>query len=166
MTMLRTRTTAVTTALLIAAMSLAGCSSGSSEASPSPEQTSASPKESPTDDGAGSGEQTTAEACTQLQESIEGVQEDLTSSLGELQTDPAAAAAAITELSDSFAAGVDELQNEEVRAAAEPAGEALASLATALQTYSADPAGADPSTVTSSASGLQASFTELAQVCS
>jgi len=113
-----------------------------------------------------SAEQSKADGCAELQTGMESLQTELTENISELQTDPGAAADAISEVASTFADNVDNVTNEEVKAAGEDAATSLSTMADEFSKYADDPAGVDVEALSASATDAQTKFTELETLCS
>ena len=111
-------------------------------------------------------EQTVKAACKELETASLAVAEGITDATGDLTSDPAAAAAAITTTSEDFDAAVADIQNEKVREDAAPVVEAISAFAAIIEGYAADPANTDIAALTESSNTIDESFTAIGEVCS
>jgi hypothetical protein len=162
------RRTATTTlaGIGLAALLLTGCASGpapkllkpssSSSSSPSPESESEP-------DASG---QTTAEACAVVKDGVSGTMAELQSGMGELQTDPAAAVAAVNSLATAFETTSADVENQEVLGIVQDATAALKTFGTQVESYAANPEGADTAAVQASSTAVQESLLKLGTTCS
>jgi hypothetical protein len=131
---------------------------------------SADEKLTPVDDGgdaatsspqpSDSGTQSTEEACGILQD---GVEETMNTLEAGDASDPAVAAAAVAAISESFGAAADQIDNAEVRAAADAAGESFLAYGEALEAVSADPAQTE--SAVAAQTELETALGELGEVC-
>ena len=135
---------------------LSGCSAGGSDTK-TPDSSGGSTAESSS--------QTTEEACTVLKDGVAGTMEELQSGITELQSDPAAASAAVGTLAAAFEDTAADLENTDVRAVADDATEALTAFDTQIAAYAADPAGVDPTAVQNAANAVQQAMVKLGTTC-
>jgi hypothetical protein len=162
------RRTAITTfaGIGLAALLLTGCASGpapkllkpssSSSSSPSPESESEP-------DASG---QTTAEACAVVKDGVSGTMTELQSGMGQLETDPAAAVAAVRSLTTAFTTTSEGMKNKEVLSIVNDATAALTTFGDQIEAYAADPEGADKAAAESSSTAVQESLLKLGTTCS
>jgi hypothetical protein len=135
---------------------LSGCSAGESDTASS--DSSPEPK-------AESSSQTTEEACSVLKGGVSGTMQDLQAGLTELQTDPAAASAAVGTLAAAFEDTAADVKNTDVRAVADDATDALNAFDMQIAAYAADPASVDPAAVQNSATAVQEVMVKLGATC-
>jgi len=135
---------------------LSGCSAGGSDTASS--GASSEPKSE-------SSSQTTEEACTVLKDGVSGTMEDLQAGLTELQSDPAAASAAVGTLAAAFEDTAADVKNTDVRAVADDATDALKAFDMQIAAYAADPASVDATTVQDSATAVQEAMLKLGTTC-
>ncbi|MDF2444595.1 MAG: hypothetical protein JWR01_2798 [Subtercola sp.] len=123
------------------------------------------PFPSATSDSGASGEQTTAEACTLLYSAVQADAANLSENLSELQTDPAAAVAALQKLSTDFDTGLAQIDDPDVYAAGDQANTSLKVMISDIQALVADPT-AGNSTILDDAQAVQQDFSAIDTVCS
>ncbi|CAN5300610.1 hypothetical protein BH09ACT6_BH09ACT6_27550 [soil metagenome] len=120
------------------------------------------------DPGSGSGSdgstQTVAEACTILGSNISSSMSAVSDNLGSLQSDPAAAIAALEKLSSDFDAASGSITNPAVLAGTNAARDALDTLITDLQAYVANP-GSDTSALLTDSQAAQSALIAVGVVC-
>jgi hypothetical protein len=159
------RTTANALAgIALAALLLTGCSGGGGEIVG---EASSSAPDSGSESGSGAG-QTTEEACEVLKTGVTDTIEKLQAGLSEIQTDPAAASAAVGSLATAFEESAADVTNKDVRVVADDATAALAEFSTQIQAYAANPEAADATTqkaVTDSATAVQTAMTKVGTTC-
>jgi gas vesicle protein len=112
------------------------------------------------------GGQSKADACKSLESGLQDVQSDLSSSLSGAETDPKGAADKLQSVSDTFSKNVKGVTNDEVAPAAKKADDALSALVSEFSKFAEDPTSADSSAMSSAASDVQSTFTDLGKVCS
>ena len=135
---------------------LSGCSAGGPDTK-SPESSGGSTAESSS--------QTTEEACTVLKDGVSGTMEDLQAGMTELQSDPAAASAAVGTLAAAFEDTAADVKNTDVRAVADDATDALNAFDMQIAAYAADPASVDATAVQDSATAVQEAMLKLGTTC-
>jgi hypothetical protein len=148
----------------VAGLILTGCSSSDDSASSdsgasSSASSSPKPMETPVE------EQTVIEACNELIAGVSEMQSSLTENLSELQTDPAAAAAAFEEVVALFQENAANVTNAEVKPTADKIEALFVEFSATMQAAATDPASVDPQAVTTYATDLQAATTELDEIC-
>jgi hypothetical protein len=160
------RRTATTTlaGIGLAALLLTGCASGPAPKLLTPSSSSSS-SPSPESESDASG-QTTAEACAVVKDGVSGTMAELQSGMGELQTDPAAAVAAVKSLATAFETTSADVENEEVLGIVQDATAALKTFGTQVESYAANPEGADTAAVQASSTAVQESLLKLGTTCS
>jgi hypothetical protein len=149
------RTIATTlTGLALAGLLLAGCTSGGSG-------------DDAGDSGAGAGasNQTTEQACEVLKGGVQDTLTDLQAGLSELSTDPGKAAEAVGTLAAAFEDTAGDVTNDDVRAVADDATNALDDFSEQITAYAADPESVDQTAVTDSATAVQNAMTKLGATC-
>jgi PBP1b-binding outer membrane lipoprotein LpoB len=155
------RTTASTLAgIALAALLLTGCSAGGSDEA-SGESSSAAPEET----SVAAEPQTAEESCEILKAGVEDTLTELQSGLSTIQTDPDAAAAAVTSLAAAFGDTAEDVTNEDVRAVADDATTALTDFSAVIADYANDPTNADQTVVMDSATAVQDAMTQLQTTC-
>ena len=112
------------------------------------------------------GGQSKADACKGLESGLTDVQNDLNSSLSSASTDPKGAVKSLQTIADTFSDNVSKVTNDEVAPAAKDADKALTGLVDEFKKYADDPTSGDSNAMTSAASDVQTTFTELGKVCS
>jgi hypothetical protein len=153
----------VTTALAgigLAALLLTGCSDPAPASSGSKSSSSAKPDSSA--DAAG---QTKAEACDAVKAGVSDTITQLQGGIGDLQSDPAAAVAAVNALADAFETTGADVTNDEVGAVVDGATASLTAFAAQIEAYAANPEAADQTAVQSSATAVQESLLKLGTTC-
>jgi hypothetical protein len=160
------RRTATTTlaGIGLAALLLTGCASGPAPKLLKPSSSSSS-SPSPESEPDASG-QTTAEACAVVKDGVSGTMAELQSGMGELQTDPAAAVAAVNSLATAFETTSADVENQEVLGIVQDATAALKTFGTQVESYAANPEGADTAAVQASSTAVQESLLKLGTTCS
>jgi ABC-type glycerol-3-phosphate transport system substrate-binding protein len=111
------------------------------------------------------GGQSKADACNELNKSVESLQDELTSSVSNLSSDPSAASDAIDKLAKSFSESTGKVTNDEVKPSADKANKAITSMADEFGKYADDPTAADPTALSESATDVQTTFSDLATLC-
>jgi uncharacterized phage infection (PIP) family protein YhgE len=112
-----------------------------------------------------SGGQSTTEACSDLQSSVESVASDLSASMGSLASDPDQAIEELEGVSDAFSDGADDVSNAEVKEAADKADESLKNLVSELKDYVESDGEADTEDLTEASSAVQDDFSAIGEVC-
>ena len=160
----RRKSLSVFALLGVAGVILTGCtpsddatttSSGASS-SPSAEST---PSETPV------AEQSVGEACNVLIEGVTEMQSTLTDNAAQLQTDPAAAAAAYKDVVALFQENAAKVTNEEVKPAADKIGAVFVTFGETMDAAAVDPNSVDPQAVTNYATDLQTTTQEMGVIC-
>jgi hypothetical protein len=111
------------------------------------------------------GGQSTAEACRALEPGLKDVETGIGASLSNLRSDPAAAASQIRDVAAAFTTEADAISNAEVHDAAVAAADSITAFSALFDTYAADPANADTTPVSDSATDVQDNMTKLGDVC-
>jgi capsule polysaccharide export protein KpsE/RkpR len=146
------RTTASALAgIAFAALVLAGCTAGGGD--------------SDGDSGSSASAQTTEESCEILKSGVEDTLTELQAGLSTIQTDPQAAADAVTSLAAAFEDTASEVTNKDVRAVADDATDALTDFSGQIADYANDPENADQTAVMDSATAVQNAMTKLQATC-
>jgi hypothetical protein len=143
---------------------LSGCvtnnTSDSAPDTPLPES------ESSQSDGSGDSEQTVAEACSELQTSMQESNTALQDGLSELSADPAAALASLKTFTSEFAATREALGNAEVKQVADDAGVAFEAMVAEVEAGVTDPATFDLSAFMSeTVPEVQTQLSAIGEVC-
>ena len=144
-------TTTILAGAAFALLALTGCSG-----SPAPTVV-----ETPAAEG-----QATAEACTTLQTGLADVSTALADSAAGFTTDPEASATLVSDAAAEFAAVVDGITNEEVKAAAVQASDDITALSEQFEQLAADPEAADADAITAAGDDAKTSIEALQTVCS
>jgi hypothetical protein len=111
------------------------------------------------------GGQSTAEACSIVQTTMEKAQEDLSESVASFGSDPAAGADAVDELAASFSGANAKISNAEVKKSTDAAEKALETFAGEMRTAADDPANVDPTALTEALEGIQTTFADVQTAC-
>jgi hypothetical protein len=111
------------------------------------------------------GGQSTAEACSIVQTTMEKAQEDLRESVTSFGNDPAAGAGAVNELAASFSGANDKISNAEVKKTTNAAEKALHAFAGEMRTAADDPANVDSESLTGALEGIQTTFADVQATC-
>ena len=152
----------------LAAVLLAGCSSGGSttaEGNASSGATTGGSSSAPTKAAEASGTQSKADACQAFESKVRSAAEGLQSQAAKLQSDPAAAVAKLKELDSSIDDGVAAVTNTEVKGKAEAFQSAYGDMVTRLEAITKDPESADLSAFQSSATAVQTAGTDFDSTC-
>lgn len=157
----RTRGLSIFAILGVAGLILTGCSSSDDSNS----DTSSSPSAESTPSETAVAEQSVEEACNVLIEGVTEMQSTLTDNAAQLQTDPAAAAAAYKEVVALFQENSAQVTNEEVKPAADKIEQVFVTFGETMDAAVTDPASVDPQAVTDYVTDLQTSTEELGVVC-
>ncbi|PPF81290.1 hypothetical protein C5B96_10295 [Subtercola sp. Z020] len=112
-----------------------------------------------------SGEQTTAEACSILLDSVSDSASQLQENFSQLQSDPAAAVAALQKLSGDFDSGLSQISDPDVYAAGDTANTSLKTMIADIQAIQADPTSGSDALV-ADAQAVQQDFSAIDTVCS
>jgi hypothetical protein len=157
----RTALTTGTVAITIALAALLGGCSSSESPDPKPDQTEEVEEVEEVE------ELTIKQACAELGEASTEVGEALTAATSHLSDDPSAAAVAITEATATYEEAVGEIDNEEVRDAAEPLILGLTHFAEAIEVVAADPTAAGAlEGVTDSSTEVNDALVNIGEICS
>lgn len=113
---------------------------------------------------AGPSGQTKAQACASLTASARDAADTLSSSYGELQSDPQSAHDAIAAFNKKFKATAAKVTNPDVKKAADKATAGVDKMAEAMQAYIDDPS-SDPQPISSAASEVQKDFSAIGTTC-
>ena len=111
------------------------------------------------------GGQSTAEACSIVQTTMEKAQEDLGESVTSFGSDPAAGADAVDELAASFSGANDKITNPEVKKTTNAAEKALDAFAVEMRTAADDPDNVDSDALTTALEGIQTTFADVQSAC-
>ncbi|WP_350347418.1 hypothetical protein ABIQ69_12335 [Agromyces sp. G08B096] len=145
----------------IAGLLLTGCAAGTdstADTKPAATAEESTAAEAPA-------EQSIAEACTELQTTLNESATALQDGMSTFSQDPAAAVAALTSFADEFEAVRAELGNAEVKAQAEAAGAKLDEMIVALEAGVADPAAFDATAFLTTAQGVQTELVAIGELC-
>jgi hypothetical protein len=117
-------------------------------------------------DESATSEQTVAEACSDLQTSMQESNTALQEGLSNLSADPAAAVTSLQTFTDEFAAARDALGNAEVKQVADDAGVAFEAMVAEVSAGATDPASFDLNAFMSeTVPEVQAQLSAIGEVC-
>ncbi|WP_411700041.1 hypothetical protein [Conyzicola sp.] len=150
------------TGLAFASLLLAGCATGGSDAETSG---SGSGSSGGGNSGAAESSQTTEEACSVVKSGVEATYADLEASLGDIQSDPDKAAAAVGALGDAFEKSASQVTNEDVRATVDDIVGALDGFSEQVRVLAEAPETVDQAAVTAASTELQEGFAKLGTTC-
>jgi hypothetical protein len=148
----------------LAAVLLAGCSSGGSTTAEGTQDTgtSSAPTKAAEEQ---SGSQSKADACQAFESKVRSAAEGLQSEATKLQSDPQAAVAKLKELDADIDDGVDAVSNTEVKGKAEAFQSAYGDMVTRLEAITKDPESADLNAFQDSATAVQTAGTDFDSTC-
>jgi Asp-tRNA(Asn)/Glu-tRNA(Gln) amidotransferase B subunit len=109
--------------------------------------------------------QSTAEACTIVQTTMDKAQQDLSESVASFGSDPVKGADAVDDLVASFSSANDKISNPEVKKATDAAEKALGAFAGEMRTAAEDPANVDSKALTDALGGIQTTFADVQTAC-
>ncbi|GHD47781.1 hypothetical protein D9V29_06420 [Mycetocola manganoxydans] len=111
------------------------------------------------------GGQSTADACTIVQTTMEKAQEDLSESVTSFGSDPAAGADAVDDLAASFSGANEKISNEEVKKTTNAAEKALDAFAVEMRAAADDPENIETTALTDALGDIQTTFADVQTVC-
>lgn len=111
------------------------------------------------------GGQSTADACTIVQTTMEKAQEDLSESVTSFGSDPAAGADAVDDLAASFSGANEKISNEEVKKTTNAAEKALDAFAVEMRAAADDPDNIETTALTDALGDIQTTFADVQTVC-
>ena len=157
--MRRTALAPTTIAITIAlAAMLGGCASTPTSSNDDRETTTTEEVEEAT-------ESSTTAACADLSVAGTEVAASISDATDLLATDPTAAAVEITDATLVFEEAVGEIDNEEVRDAAQPVIDGLSHFAEAITAFAANPAPESMDALTASSEEVDGAFTAIGEIC-
>ncbi|MET1052363.1 MAG: hypothetical protein ABWX65_06970 [Mycetocola sp.] len=109
--------------------------------------------------------QTSAEACTIVQDTMVEAQADLSASVTEFGNDPVAGATAVDDLATAFSDANSKISNAEVKKATDEAESALDAFAVEMEKAAADQANVDADALTDALGDIETTFTGVQDVC-
>lgn len=122
--------------------------------------------ESSQSDGSADSEQTVAEACSELQTSMEESNTALQEGMSELSSDPAAALQSLQTFTDEFAATREALGNAEVKQVADDAGVAFEAMVAEVEAGVTDPGSFDLNAfIAETVPEVQTQLSAIGEVC-
>jgi hypothetical protein len=113
----------------------------------------------------GLGGQSTVEACLQLETGLKDVSSGISDSMSDLVSDPSAAASKIHDVAATFESEAAKISNTEVHDAAVSAAGSISAFSGLIDDYAADPANADTTAISDSATEVQTQMSALGDVC-
>ncbi len=134
---------------------LSGCATPSVDTKPSHSST---PK-------ASTPKQSVKEACSELEDSATTVVSALGDASTELASDPTGAAETFAAAADVFEDDTSNIENDDVREAAEPASGSITHLSELFTVIAADPANGDMESFNAAVTDFQTAFSDIGDVC-
>jgi outer membrane murein-binding lipoprotein Lpp len=113
----------------------------------------------------GSGSQSKADACKQIESQLKGVSSELQSQVSKISSDPKAAASALAKFDKKFSAAIDDVDEPTVKKQATAAEKSFHTLSNELTAFSKDPSSVDVSKMQSNLTTLQSRFGKLSKTC-